>query len=130
MNKYVTDTMAIILRLEKRKLPGKVKEIFKKAENNQCEIVIPAIVFAEIAYLSERGRIDTNLEEVGSYLKKHRTISECSLNLKTITIAFDIDDIPELHDKLISASAMQHNLKIITNDPDIQKSKYVKAIWK
>ncbi len=122
--------MAIILRLEKRKLPGKVKEIFKEAENNQCEIIIPAMVFAEIAYLSERGRIETNLEEVKSYLNKHISISECPLNLETIVTAFDIDDIPELHDKLISASAMHHNLKILTNDPDIQKSKYVKAIWK
>jgi len=76
LNKHVTDTMAIVLRLEKRKLPKKVKEIFEKAENNQSEIIVPAMVFAEIAYLSEKNRIETNLEEVKSYLKNHTQIHE------------------------------------------------------
>lgn len=28
MNKYVSDTMALVLHLEKRKMPAKAKEIF------------------------------------------------------------------------------------------------------
>ena len=52
--KYITDTMAVVLRLEKRKLPDSVKDIFLAAENNKISILIPAIVFAEIAYFSEK----------------------------------------------------------------------------
>ena len=122
--------MAIVLRLEKRKLPKKVKEIFEKAENNQSEIIVPAMVFAEIAYLSEKNRIETNLEEVKSYLKNHTHIHESALTLENVISAFVIDDIPELHDRLIAAVALQLSIKIITNDPDIQKSSYVKSIWK
>ena len=109
--------MAIILRLEKRKLPKKVKEVFEDAEKNQSEIIVPAMVFAEIAYLSENNRIDTNLEVIKSYLRNHKGIYENPLTFENVITAFRIDDIPELHDRLIAAVAMQLNIEILTNDP-------------
>ena len=51
---FVVDTMAFVLHLEKRKMPSKAKEIFEKAELNACKILIPSMVLAEIAYLSEK----------------------------------------------------------------------------
>ena len=42
-NRYVTDTMALVLRLEKRKLPERVRAIFEHAETGDAEIFIPAI---------------------------------------------------------------------------------------
>ncbi|MDP2766938.1 MAG: hypothetical protein Q8O41_05750 [Candidatus Methanoperedens sp.] len=55
MNNYV-DTMALILRLENRKLPKKTKQILKRAERDEVEIYVPAMVLAEIGYLSEKHR--------------------------------------------------------------------------
>ncbi len=43
-NNFVADTMALILRLEKRKLNRKVKTIFEGAENEDGGIIIPAMV--------------------------------------------------------------------------------------
>ena len=57
-NSFVTDTMALILRLEKRKLNRKVKSISESAENEDGEIIIPAMVLAEVGYLAERGKIE------------------------------------------------------------------------
>jgi len=48
MNKFVTDTMAYVLHLEKRKMPETTKNIFQNAENGDTEITVPAIVIAEI----------------------------------------------------------------------------------
>lgn len=42
-------------------MPASVKDIFSSAEQNKSIIFIPVIVFAEIAYLSEKGRIDLSL---------------------------------------------------------------------
>lgn len=39
-----------------------------------------------------------------------------------------IDDIPELHYRLIAATARYLDAPIITNDPVIRKSKFVKII--
>ena len=52
---YVTDTMAVILRLERRKLGQRIKNIFEKSETGQITLFIPAMVLAEIGYLSERN---------------------------------------------------------------------------
>ena len=47
-----------LLLLENRKLPEKTKQIFERAERGEVEIYIPAMVLAEIGYLSEKGRIE------------------------------------------------------------------------
>lgn len=130
MNKYVADTMALVLRLEKRKMPGKAKEIFVLAEKGKAEIIIPAMVLAEIGYLSEGKKIETNLEKAKKYLDRNPNINEAAMTFKTVNIAFEIDDIPELHDRLIAAIGKQLNIEVITNDPEIEDSRHVNTIWK
>ncbi|MFT6845819.1 MAG: PIN domain nuclease of toxin-antitoxin system [Flavobacteriales bacterium] len=87
------------------------------------------MVFAEIGCLSEKQRIDSNLEDVQSYIKKHRMVNEAPLLVSTILVAFEIHDIPELHDRLIAATSVQNNFIIITNDPSIRNSKGVTSVW-
>lgn len=130
MNEYVAESMSLILRLENRKMPGKVKKIFQQAEKGKAKINIPSMVFAEIGYLSEKRKIDTSLEETKKYLLKHPDIRETPMCFQNIIHAFEIDDIPELHDRLIAALGKQLDIPILTNDPDIQNSKRVKSIWK
>jgi PIN domain nuclease of toxin-antitoxin system len=126
---YIADTMAVVLRLEKRKLPGKVKNIFIAAENDQTIIYIPAITFAEIAYLSEKKRIDISLEEVKLFLQKYSFIKEKSITFNIIMHTFQITDIPELHDRIIAGCAKELELLLITDDPVIQNSTFVSTIW-
>lgn len=121
--------MALILRLEKRKMPEKVKDKFIQAEKGESEILIPAMVLAELAYLSERRRIDATLTEVEKYIKEYPNIREYPMTTSTIKKAFEIDDIPELHDRLIAASGIELGIPILTNDPHIQASRYVNSIW-
>lgn len=130
MNEYVSDTMAFILRPESRKLPGKVKSLFEQAEQGKARIFVPAIVLAELACLSERNRIDTNLSQVKAYFQKYNSISEMPVNFEIVSTAFSIDDVPELHDRLIAASAKLHRCPLLTNDPDLANSKHVSTIWK
>lgn len=129
MNRYVADTMALILRLEKRRMPENVKETFRRAEREEVEIDIPAIVFAELGYLAEKKRIETTLAEAKTYLATFPSIKEKPMTLSTVKEAFEIDDIPELHDRLIAATGKELNIPILTNDPDIQNSSFVKSIW-
>jgi len=62
--------MAYILHLEKRKMPETTKNIFMNAENGNTQITVPAIVIAEIGYLSEKNRIDIDLSDVSNHLEK------------------------------------------------------------
>lgn len=129
-NKYITDTMALILRLENRKLPKKVEKIFTLAEKNEVEIYIPAIVLAEIGYLSEKHKIEIDIKEVKIYCQNYKSIKQKEITFKTIESAFNITDIPELHDRIISGSSTELNASLLTNDPVIENSDSVKTIWK
>ena len=129
MNEYVTDTMALILRLEKRKMPEQVKNMFLNAEKGKTKIKISVMVLAEIGYLSEKNRIDANLTDVENYINQFETISEYPISFSIIQHAFKIDDIPELHDRIIAATALTLDMPILTNDPIIQASNFVESLW-
>jgi len=130
MNKAIaTDTMALVLRLEQRKLPQHVRNVFSETEQGECQIVIPAMVFAEIGYLSERGRIDLTLDDVRMYCTRHPTITESALTQAIVAHSFTIDDIPELHDRLIAGTASYQHIPLLTNDPVITQSQHLTVIW-
>ncbi|MDA8138271.1 MAG: hypothetical protein M0036_06395, partial [Desulfobacteraceae bacterium] len=50
------------------------------------------------------------------------------LSFEILKTASQIDDIPELHDRLIAATAKHLDLPLITNDPVISKSKFVTVL--
>jgi len=47
------------------------------------------------------------------------------LSLEILKTAAEITDIPELHDRLIAATARHLDIPIITNDPEILNSSFV-----
>jgi predicted nucleic acid-binding protein len=128
-NRYAADTMALILYLEKRKLPKEVSKIFSEIENGNIELLIPAMVIAEIGYLSERKRIDTNIEQVKKLIHDSKNVKIESMNLHSIEASFQIKTIPELHDRLIAATAAVCKATLITNDPIIISSGVVDTVW-
>lgn len=128
-NSYVSDTMAIVLRLEKRKLKRKVKTIFENVEKGKTTLLIPAMVLAEIGYLSEKSKIDTNLKEIERYCRKYPSIQIQPITDEIIYKSFEIDDIPELHDRIIAGTAYHKNLELISSDSIITDSKYVSTVW-
>jgi predicted nucleic acid-binding protein len=128
-NEFVTDTMGLVLWLERRKFNPKVRAIYESAESGKAVIYIPAMVFAEILYLSEKHRISITLDQLSIYLKRCPHYRESAADLMTIQSAAQIIDIPELHDRLIAGTARRLGLALITNDPVIQASSFVETIW-
>ncbi len=126
---YVSDTMAVVLRLEKRKLSNDVKKIFFEAESNKSKLIIPAMVLAEIGYLSEKNKIDISIQDVRNYCDTHPAVNIEPLTLEIVFKSFEIDDVPELHDRIIAGTAFAMNLRLITNDPVIRASKFLESIW-
>lgn len=126
---YVADTVALVLYLEKRKSGAFAERIFDSAENAATIINIPAMVFAEILYLSEKGRITATLTDALDLLKNSPNFRELPISGDVIESAAQITDIPELHDRIISGSARFLNLELITSDAKIQNSKFVQTVW-
>ena len=51
------------------------------------------------------------------------------MSLAVIKASEQITDIRELHDRLIAGTARLLDLELITNDPAIQESSFVKTVW-
>ncbi len=129
---YVADTIAVVIWLEQRKLPLTVTEIFEMSNHidSKISIWIPAIVLAEIGYLFEKGRIETSLTDVQALIAFNKRFKIADLTNEIILKSFEIKDIPELHDRLIAGTAYTFNCLVLTNDPKVEKSSFVKTIWK
>jgi predicted nucleic acid-binding protein len=128
-SEFVTDTMGLVLWLERRKFSPTARAIYESAEAGNVTIHIPAMVFAEILYLSEKRRINLTLDQVSDYLKRFPHYREAPMSLAAVQSAAQITDVPELHDRLIAGAARWLELTLITNDPIIQASSFVRAIW-
>ena len=61
-NEFVTDTMALILRIEGRKLGSVAQVAYNGVESGNATILVPAMVFAETLYLFEKRRIGVGLD--------------------------------------------------------------------
>lgn len=126
MDKYVIDTQAIIKFLNGQKvINDKITNIMKMADAGKNIIIIPSVVLFEIGYLYEKGKIPVSLKEIEDILNDSINYAEEKLSISIIKSAFEIKDIPELHDRLIAGTAKHLNLPLITNDPVILKSKSV-----
>ena len=129
MEKYVIDTQALIKFLNGKKvINDKINEILKMADEGKNIIIIPSVVLFEIGYLHEKGKIPISIKDIEDIINNSINYIEEKLSMGIIKTAFEIKDIPELHDRLIAGTAKYLNLPLITNDPVILKSESVICI--
>lgn len=129
MNRYVTDTQAVIKFLNGKKVINDIADsIFRKTDEGENIIVIPSVVLFEIGYLHEKQRIPVSVKDIKNILEDSVNYREERLSIDIIESSFEIRDIPELHDRLIAGTARYLNLPLITNDPVILASRFVNCI--
>jgi len=129
MKKYVIDTQALIKFMNGVKVISTiVDEILRKTDAGENIIVIPSVVIFEIAYLHEKKRIPVSVTDIERIISGSLNYIEEPLTLDVIKSAFEINDIPELHDRLIAGTARYLDLPLITNDPIILRSDFVKSV--
>lgn len=128
MADYITDTQALIkFMMGKKVINEKAHQVFLSADKGESTIIIPAVVLMEVLYLFDKNRIEVGLLHTEDLLKGQNYQFE-PLSLEILKTAAEIDDIPELHDRLIAATARYLDIPIITNDPVIRKSQFVKIL--
>jgi predicted nucleic acid-binding protein len=128
MDSYVTDTQALIkFMLGQKVINEKCHQAFLSADQGETTIIIPSVVLMEILYLFEKNRIRIDLIQTEDLLKSKNYQFE-PLSLEIIKTASEINDIPELHDRLVAATARYLDIPLITNDPIIRKSKFIKIL--
>lgn len=126
---YVADTHALIWYLVgSKKLGENAREAFDSAIAGENQIVIPAIVIAEIIMFAEKHRtIDP--KKIWSALKKNNGFRFAPLLPETAEKIQDLTLLPDIHDRLIVAETKEQKATLITFDEKVTKSGLVKIIW-
>jgi PIN domain nuclease of toxin-antitoxin system len=129
MNAVVIDTHSAIWYLLKS---PKLSEKALTAIDSADKVYLSSITVIEIIYLTEKGRIPQlalekllkGLNEIKSNWQVVPIDLEIALSLSEI----DRQTVPEMPDRIISATALYLNIPLVTRDTKITAS-IVKTIW-
>ncbi|OGW21459.1 MAG: hypothetical protein A2X55_08160 [Nitrospirae bacterium GWB2_47_37] len=106
----------------------KAKAVIQDAERGIHHIHISVISIVEIMYLSQKKRIKINLKETLDLINESVNYAIADLTPQIVTVAQDIV-FPELHDRLIIATAKHMGIPLLTSDKRIRGEKIVETIW-
>lgn len=127
---YVVDTHALLWYLaEDKSLGKKAKKILDSADKGDVNIVIPTTVLAEALFITEKHKVDLEFLEIIKAIKDSSNYTISSLDIEIIMRCHDLKSIPELHDRIIVATAILLDAKLITKDMTITNSEEVAVIW-
>ena len=127
---YLADTVAIVRHLtEDRKQGKRAATVFEEADRGLHRIFISGVTLMEILYLSEAKRITVPLTELIAYIRKSRNYAVVPVDQQVVVAASRIDDIPELHDRIIAGTAYFLDIPIVSPDPLFVDSRFVRTIW-
>lgn len=133
MTDYVIDTIALVKYLEDA-LPRAADDIFKAAEDGRNHLFLPEIALGEFAYVALRGRLRT--VEPGPAVSSviSQILESGFIELSSLTrggwARFLALSIPELHDRMIAADALDRRCALVTNDAEIRGVGGLRTLWR
>jgi PIN domain nuclease of toxin-antitoxin system len=129
MNRYVTDTHALIWYLVgSSRLSHRARAVFDEAVAGNAQVVIPAIVIAEMIMLAEKHRA-IQFRELLSELQAVPGFQFAPLTPDTAITIHQLTILPDIHDRLITAEALHQGSALITADGRITDAGLVDVIW-
>lgn len=134
MNRYVTDTHALIWHLQNLpNLSCKVRQIFSQIDEGSATAVIPTIVVVEMIYLAEKGRIPGNLLNAALNLMGTNSVNYllAPLDFSVVSSLRQIprSAVPDMPDRIIAATALALNLPLLSRDSVISNLSEINVIW-
>lgn len=129
---YVTGTHSMVWHMtDDPKLSLKAREAFSMTDNGRDRIFIPCIVFMELLYLAEKGKVPQDLfEDLTAFVSSSENYSVEKMCLSVIERckAISRDDVNDPWDRLIAATAMHLGFPLITKDSSLQKIGLI-TVW-
>lgn len=104
-------------------------DIFRLCDEGKEIIVIPSIVLLECMYVCEKQRLEIEFQEVMRKIQGTINYPIYPLDEEIIMECQNIRQIPEMHDRIIVATAKLFNATLITKDSTIIDSKIIRTVW-
>lgn len=130
---YVVDMVALAKYLEDD-LPKGADKAFRDAETGRARLYLPEIALGEFIYVALKGRLIADnprveVEEIVDQILATSYISLSSLSHSAWDILIDLN-IPELHDRMIVAVALDLGLPLITSDDTLKSVPNLRTVWR
>lgn len=127
---YMTDTHSLLwLFMYPQRLGKQARNTFDEIGRGEAKLLIPVIVLAELIFTIENKPIRADLDDILEGIYANSNIEFVEFDLQSALKLRELKQIPEMHDRMIVASALKHNASLITLDESITKSKLVKVVW-
>ncbi len=134
MENILADTHAIIWYAEdNKKLGSEARGLLDQGQEGKRQVYVSLMSFFEMEYLIHRGKIDSKLPAL---LLKASKVSHTTFQIMAIDqevyhqfVKIPHDKIPELPDRIITASALAKNCLLLTRDAVIRESNLIKTAW-
>jgi len=109
-------------------LGAKTREII--ARSNRSELVISDIVFLEVAYLHDKGRIESEdgLDALLAKISDSFLVVPITGEIAGIAVSLDLAH-GDPFDRVISATAITHGIPLLTRDRKITACDTVPTLW-
>jgi PIN domain nuclease of toxin-antitoxin system len=119
---YVIDTHVLVWYFTgSKRLNRELKEKIDEIRNEGERLIVPTIVLAEALYIAERGRVKFDFQRMYEILKSETEFEIAGFTAEILEGAIPLK-IPELHDRIVVATADFYRAGIITKDKIILKS--------
>ena len=130
---YIGDTHALVWYLTNdSKLSQGALEVFEGISNKNADLIIPAVVLAELFMIVQKQRTPLVHSTLQSVIKKWRAAKHIHLTNLTPDVVIRstyFQEVPDIFDRLIVAEADQLAATIITRDLSITAVQKIKTIW-
>jgi len=127
---YVTDTHALVWWFtDSPRISAKAAEIFTKCEHGETVIFIPSIVIAEALSIFDKKRVLFDFRKLFKKIHDSENFVIIPLDYPVLQKMVNLQDLPELHDKIIASTAKYLNLPLITKDDMLRSYPGIKTVW-
>ena len=127
---FVVDTHALwwYLRSPER-LTAAASAVFRLAETGNATIIVPAIAVAELYFLSVKIGQPFVPSDLLDALASVSGIELSDLGRAQLEKLNLLQEIPEMHDRLIAAESFVRDAPVVTRDEALTTSHRVQTIW-
>ena len=105
------------------------REILDGAVRSLHEIIISPLVLAELVIIAEKQRVTFDLAAGSALLKNTPGYRLVALTAPTALRTQQLTTLPDIHDRLIVATALEYGATLLTADRSIIASGIVPVAW-
>jgi len=128
-NLYVVDTQVLIWYFTgSKRLKPALREKIDETRAQNGRLLVPTIVLAEALDIAEKGRVQFDFAEMYRVIREEQEFEIVSLSPEIFNTVIQVQNIPELHDRIIVATARFYGAGILTKDRVILESEEERSL--